>query len=96
MILDRLHDFKQYLEKIYTASKIKITRSLRDEMLETYAQTAPKAMAVMRLPIKYRKRIRTSNSIERLNQEISCRERVVRIFLNEVSLLRLIGALLIE
>ena len=50
----------------------------------------------MSLPIKYRKRLRTSNSIERLNQEIRRRERVIRIFPNEASLLRLIGALLIE
>jgi len=53
-------------------------------------------MAVMNLPIKYRKRLRTSNSIERLNQEIRRRERVIRIFPNEASLLRLIGALLME
>jgi len=76
-------------------------------MLETYGKTAPKAMAaleqgfddvmaVMSLPIKYRKRLRTSNSIERLNQEIRLRERVIRIFPNEVSLFRLVGALLME
>jgi transposase-like protein len=53
-------------------------------------------MAVMSLPIKYRKRLRTSNRIERLNQEIRRRERVIRIFPNEASLLRLIGALLIK
>jgi len=76
-------------------------------MLESYAKSAAKArdalekgfdhvMAVMNLPIKYRKRLRTSNSIERLNQEIRRRERVIRIFPNEASLLRLIGSLLIE
>ena len=53
-------------------------------------------MAVMSLPKKYRKRLRTSNSIERLNQEIRRRERVIRFFLNEASLIRLIGAMLIE
>ena len=100
-------EIKQALREIYTASKIEIARSLRDEMLENYSKTAPKAMdvleqgfddvmAVMNLPIKYRKRLRTSNSIERLNQEIRRRERVIRIFPNEASLLRLIGALLIE
>src|SRR6056297_705749 len=100
-------EIKQALREIYTASKIEIARSLRDEMLENYSKTAPKAMdvleqgfddvmAVMNLPIKYRKRLRTSNSIERLNQEIRRRERVIRIFPNEASLLRLIGALLME
>ena len=100
-------EIKQALKEIYTASKIEIARSLRDEMLQTYGKTAPKAMdvleqgfddvmAVMSLPIKYRKRLRTSNSIERLNQEIRRRDRVIRIFPNEASLIRLIGALLME
>ena len=100
-------EIKQCLKEIYNAPKIEIARSLRDEMLETYAETAPKAMetlelgfddvmAVMSLPKKYRKRLRTSNSIERLNQEIRRRERVIRIFTNEASLIRLIGAMLME
>ena len=54
------------------------------------------AMAVMSLPAKYRKRFRTTNMQERLNQEIRRRERVIRIFPNDDSALRLIGALLAE
>ena len=53
-------------------------------------------MAVFNLPEKYRKRLRTSNSIERLNEELRRRERVIRIFPNEDSLVRLMGAILIE
>jgi len=53
-------------------------------------------MAVMSLPLKYRKRLGTINSIERLNEEIRRRERVIRIFPNVESVVRLIGALLIE
>jgi transposase-like protein len=52
--------------------------------------------AVLILPLKYRKRLRTTNGAERLNQEIRCRERVIRIFPNEASVLRLLGALLME
>ena len=52
--------------------------------------------AVLSLPIKYRKRLRTSNSIERLNQEIRRRERVIRIFPNQDSLIRLMGAILMD
>ena len=54
------------------------------------------AMAVMSLPAKYRIRFRTTNMQERLNQEIRRRERVIRIFPNDESALRLIGALLAE
>lgn len=54
------------------------------------------AMAVMSLPEKYRKRLRTTNMQERLNEEIRRRERVIRIFPNDASVLRIIGALLLE
>ena len=54
------------------------------------------AMAVMALPDKYRRRTRTTNMQERLNEEIRRRERVIRIFPNDDSALRLIGALLAE
>jgi len=44
----------------------------------------------------YRKRLRTSNGIERLNEELRRRERVIRIFPNEASMIRLMGAVLME
>jgi len=48
------------------------------------------------LPQHYRRRLRTTNSVERLNQEVRRRERVIRIFPNVASATRLIGALLLE
>ena len=54
------------------------------------------ALAVLVLPEKYRRRLRTTNMMERLNEEIRRRERVIRIFPNEASAVRLIGALLAE
>ena len=54
------------------------------------------ATAVLGLPEKYRKRLRTTNSVERLNEEVRRRERVIRIFPNRESVVRLIGALLME
>ena len=54
------------------------------------------AMAVMTLPSKYRKRLRTTNMQERLNGEVKRRTNVIRIFPNDESALRLIGALLAE
>ena len=54
------------------------------------------AMAVMALPEKYRKRLRATNVPERTNEEIRRREKVIRIFPNDESALRLIGALLAE
>ena len=77
------------------------------DFCERFARTAARAvacleagfedaMAVMALPEKYRKRLRSTNMQERLNEEIRRRERVIRIFPNDDSALRLIGALLAE
>jgi len=54
------------------------------------------ALAVLALPNKYRRRLKSTNMQERLIQEIRRRERVIRIFPNEDSALRLMGALLAE
>ena len=53
-------------------------------------------LAVMDLPAAHRRRMRTSNALERVNMELKRRTRVARIFPNEASLLRLISALLRE
>jgi transposase-like protein len=41
-------------------------------------------------------RLRTSNALERVNQELKRRTRVASLFPNEASLLRLVSALLYE
>jgi transposase-like protein len=45
------------------------------------------ALAVLSLPEKYRVRLRTTNGMERLHEEIRRRERVIRIFPNAASAL---------
>jgi transposase-like protein len=100
-------ELKSWLKSMYNAQNITIAREIKDEIISVFEAKAPKAievlesgfddaMAVMDLPEKYRRRLRTSNSIERLNQEIRRRERVIRIFPNRESVIRLVGALLIE
>ena len=44
----------------------------------------------------HQKKLRTSNALERVNQELKRRTRVARLFPNEASLLRLVTALLAE
>ncbi len=48
------------------------------------------------MPEKYRRRLKSTNMQERLIQEVRRRERAIRIFPNEASAERLIGALLAE
>ena len=92
---------------IFQAADMAEARRRLNEFVERFSKTAPKvvacleagfedAMAVMVLPEKYRRRLRTTNMQERLNEEIRRRERVIRIFPNDASALRLIGALLAE
>jgi transposase-like protein len=54
------------------------------------------ALACFCFPRAHRKRIRTTNCLERFNQEIKRRTRVVRIFPNSASALRLIATLAME
>lgn len=54
------------------------------------------ATAVLALPAKYRRRLRTTNMLERFIEEIRRREKVIRIFPNEDSVWRLVGALCAE
>jgi len=59
-------------------------------------ENLPRGLTVFTLPVAHQKRLRTSNALERVNQELKRRTRVARVFPNEQSLLRLITALLAE
>ena len=72
-----------------------------------YQKTAPKLSAwlegnfvegftIFDLPAEHRRRLRTSNLLERLNKEIKRRTRVATLFPGEESLLRLVSAVLAE
>lgn len=100
-------EVKLHCRTIFEAAHIQMARDLLNQTLEHFRKTAPRAMAileegfddataVMELPLECRKRMRTTNAVERLNVEISRRERVIRIFPNRDSVIRLIGALLME
>lgn len=65
--------------------------------LATWAEEAlPQGFMVFGLPPSHRRRLRTTNLVERLNQEIKRRTRVARLFPNEASCLRLVSAVLME
>mgnify|MGYP001159200680 CR=1 FL=1 len=100
-------EVKEELRRLYESVDLESARKVRDQIIQTYEDKAPKATAlldeafdditaVLALPLKYRKRLRTTNGVERLNQEIRRRERVIRIFPNAASVIRLMGALLME
>jgi transposase-like protein len=53
-------------------------------------------LSVLAFPVEHQIKLRTNNLMERLNEEIRRRDRVINIFPNEDSVLRLIGSLCIE
>jgi len=59
-------------------------------------ENLPEGLTVFDMPKEHRKKLRTSNVIERLNRELKRRTKVVSLFPNEASLLRLATALLVE
>ena len=65
--------------------------------LSAWMETAiPQGLTVFAFPPAHQRRLRTSNPLERINQEIKRRTRVASIFPNDASLLRLVSALLAE
>lgn len=95
------------LRPIFDAPDETTARTLLARFVSDYQAKAPAAVAtlergfedataVLALPAPYRKRLRTTNGVERLNEEIRRRERVIRIFPNRDAVLRLVGALLME
>ncbi len=56
----------------------------------------PEGLTVFGLPEAQRRLLRTTNGLERVNREVKRRTRVVGIFPNEASCLRLVSALLME
>jgi len=95
------------LRPIFTAPDETTARTLLASFVADYQTKAPAAVAtlergfddataVLALPAPYRTRLRTTNGVERLNEEIRRRERVIRIFPNRDSVIRLLGALLME
>ncbi len=95
------------LQEMFNCKSTAEARKVRDRIAEDYRDVAESAvvcldegfessMTVMLLPAGLRRYYRTSNHIERLNKELKRRSKVIGIFPNEDSLLRLMGSVLIE
>lgn len=95
------------LNEMFNCQSLEDARKVRDHILDDYRDIAESAMScldegfesamtIMALPKHLRRYYRTSNHIERLNKELKRRSKVIGIFPNEDSLLRLMGSVLIE
>jgi len=97
----------ELLDRVLEADSQEEPRTRLDDLRGRLKEKAPSALgilgegfydaiAVLTLPEKYRKRLRTTNMLERFIQEIRRRETVIRIFPNINSAYRLVGALCAE
>lgn len=97
----------QTISEILTAPNKEEAMRLLDKSVAHYKTKAsklaawmeeniPDGFAVFDLSKPYRKKLRTTNMLERLNKEIKRRTRVCTLFPNEESLLRLVSAILME
>ena len=100
-------EISQDLKRVFDADDDQeATRRLR-QMTARYQKSAPalanwleenvpEALTFLGCPPPHRRRLRTTNGLERLNREIKRRTRVATLFPNEASLLRLVSAVLSE
>ena len=95
------------LQELFNCKTMAEARKIRDRIIEDYRDVAESAVAcldegfessmtVMLLPAWLRRFYRTSNQIERLNKELKRRSKVIGVFPNEDSVLRLMGSVLME
>jgi transposase-like protein len=95
------------LRGVFNASDRHEADRMLQVLVKKYATSAPdlsswmeqnviEGLTVFSLPAGHRVRMRTTNMLERLNEEVKRRTRVATLFPNEASLLRLVSALLNE
>lgn len=99
--------FLSSAKQVLHAPDLASARMRLRETCSTFEERCSKAVALLEsafddvtsvlvLPSKYHRLLRTTNSVERLNEEIRRRDRVIRIYPNRASCERLLGALLME
>ena len=71
-------------------------RASASRLSEWMTGNIPEGLAVFAFPTAYRRLLRTTNGVERLHREVRRRARVVSIFPNPASCLRLVSAVLAE
>ena len=82
--MTQLHDVARMLEDRFPQAA---------ELLEDAAEYV---LAHLHFPLEHRRRLHSTNPLERLHKEVKRRTRVIGIFPNRDSLMRMVGTLLAE
>jgi len=104
---DMLAEVAADIRKVFNAPDRPTADAYLKQIVQKYEKSAsrlsdwmennlPEGLTVFAFPERHRRKLRTNNSLERLNREIGRRTKVVSIFPNEAACLRLISAILME
>lgn len=104
---DMQTEVTQDIRNIFNAPDRSKAETYLKEAIQKYQNTAskladwmekniPEGLTVFSFPAAHWRKIRTDNHVERLNKEIRRRTKVIGVFPNEASCLRLVSALLME
>lgn len=80
----------------YLARTVETYSKSASRLSEWLANNIPEGLTVFAFPASFRRSLRTTNGLERLHREVRRRARVVSIFPNPASCLRLVSAILAE
>ncbi len=100
-------EYVRDLKDVFNAPDVKKARDRKEKLVKKLETRKPKiadwldqeieyCFTVYQLPLPHRRKMKSTNMLERFNQEILRRTRVIRIFPNKESCIRLIGAISME
>lgn len=100
-------EIAEAMRSIFNSTTLATAQQMVKSVIEEYYKKAPEfaewlehnideGLTCFRFPQQHRKKIRTSNGVERVNREVKRRTRVAVLFPNKESALRLVTGILIE
>lgn len=84
------------IAEAYLTRAVEKYRKSASRLATWMPENIPEGLTVFSFPVAHRRRLRTTNGVERLHREVRRRARVVSIFPNQASCLRLVSAVLNE